>query len=123
MRLLLVAATSFEIDPLLNYLKIHYTVTGKQLYKKDEHEIKVCITGIGMMQTTYSVLESILELKPDFALQVGVAGTFDSNLELGELVLIASEQIADLGAEDHDDFLDIFDLENLDRTHQNEYRR
>ena len=108
MRLLFVAATSFEVEPFLNFLKMNYSVIGDELYKKDEVEVNVCITGIGMMMTTYSVLESIREFKPDFALQAGVAGSFDKQLQLGDLVLINSEQIADLGAEDHDDFLDIF---------------
>lgn len=114
MRLLLVAATAFEIDPLLNYLKEHFTVLDNQIFKKGENEIKVCISGIGIMMTTYNLLESIVDFKPDFALQAGVAGAFNKQLSLGDLLLISSEQIADLGAEDHSNFLDVFDLGLMD---------
>lgn len=110
MRLLIVAATTFEIEMLLSYLDQRFEKINYLCYKRKETEIKICITGVGMMLTSFRVLESILEYKPQFALQVGVAGSFDKQLKLGDLVLVHSETMADLGAEDHFEFLDIFDL-------------
>lgn len=110
MRLLLVSATSFEIGPFLNELEKNFERKELNVYKRGNTEIKICISGIGIMQTAYTVLESVLESKPDFALQAGVAGTFELHHSLGELVLVKSEVLADLGAEDHHEFLDVFDL-------------
>jgi len=74
------------------------------------HELHTCITGVGMMAATYSLTKAFAANKFDFALQAGVAGSFDRELDLGQIVVVQSEQLGDLGAEDREKYIGIFDL-------------
>jgi futalosine hydrolase len=80
------------------------------VFRYGDHSVQVCITGPGMMAATYALTRAVAGGDFDFALQAGVAGSFTQELEPGELVLVQSEQLGDLGAEDRDRFLDIFEL-------------
>lgn len=110
MRLLLLAATSLEIEGFINYLKNEFRKLGSDHYKKSDLEIRICISGVGGIATVFSFMDILQDFKPDFALQAGIAGTFEKNRKLGSLAFVSSEVMSDLGAEDKDGFLDIFDL-------------
>ena len=43
-------------------------------------------------------------------MQAGVAGSYITNIALGDVVFITSDQYGDTGAEDHDNYLDIFEM-------------
>ncbi len=109
MNLLLVAATEVEITPALSYFQQNWTSAGNLAFVKGGTNLTICITGVGITATTY-ILTKTLQNQYDFALQAGIAGSFDTTIPLGKLVLIDREQFGDLGAEDHYNFLDIFDL-------------
>jgi len=113
---LLAAATEAEIAPFLGHLHASWTETEPGTFAGQDVSIHVCITGVGLMATAFS-LASLMALHTyDLALQAGIGGAFDSNLPLGSLVTVASEQLGDLGAEDHDEYLDIFSLGFLDKN-------
>lgn len=109
MKVLLVAATEMEITPFLEHLSQNWAISASGGFIKDETQLQTCITGVGMMATTYSLVNA-LQQSYDIALQVGVAGSFNPGIKQGELVCVKSEQYGDFGAEDHYKFLDIFDL-------------
>lgn len=96
MKILIVAATPPEIAPFLA--------------QNHNPAISVLITGVGITATTFALTRHLLTHTYDLVLQVGVGGSFDTNIPLGSLHLITSDRFADLGAEDHDQYLDIFDL-------------
>jgi futalosine hydrolase len=110
MKLLLVAATLPEIQPFIGYLQQLWTAPFPNVYRNQYHEIHICITGVGIMTTTFTVAHALRQHTYDFALQAGVGGSFDRQINLGDVVLVQSEQQGDLGAEDHEQFLDIYDL-------------
>jgi len=60
--------------------------------------------------TAYNLTKALQKSNYDMVLQVGVGGAFDRTLELGNVYFITSEQYGDLGAEDHYNFIDVFDL-------------
>lgn len=97
MKLLLAAATEAEIAPTLARLQ----PTGN---------VRICITGVGLMAATFALTRALLQEQYDFVLQAGIAGAFDGTIPLGSLVVVESELLGDLGAEDHDRFIDIFEL-------------
>lgn len=111
MKILIVAATKFELNPLLNQLRINafsensrvINCTYKQL------EIDCLITGVGMVATAYFTAK-ILDENYDLAVNMGICGTFNSNLELGSVVNIYEDCFAEMGAEDGDLFLTMDDL-------------
>lgn len=110
MNILIVAATAAEIGPFLQQLteKKAATTEGRFIWK--DHNLQVLLTGVGIMQTTWALSNTLSNATFDLALQVGVAGSYDRHLPLGTLVQVADERIGDLGAEDHYAFLDIFQL-------------
>jgi futalosine hydrolase len=112
MKLLLVAATGFELEPTSEYLRKNWNEVNESFYTKGDNSITTCISGVGIMATAYT-LSKQLQDHFDLALQAGVGGGFDRELKLGQLVFIKSEQLGDLGAEDHYSFLDLFDLDLL----------
>lgn len=105
MKILVTAATTLEIQPFLQYLDQHIPAL-----KAANCQIDVLIAGIGMMHTAFSLGRHLLVNKPDIAIQAGIGGAFRHNWELGQVVLVKREFLADLGAEDNDQFKDLFDI-------------
>ena len=98
MNILIIASTEMEIKPLMSaYFEADYL-----------------ITGVGSPATVYHLLKKITFKKYDLVLQVGVAGSFDVSLNLGEVVLVNADCFADLGAIENKQFLSLFDL-NLNK--------
>jgi futalosine hydrolase len=110
MKLLLAAATAAEISPLLAHLQKLWQQENPLSFTKDGNEICICVTGVGMMAATYALTKMPGLSSFDFALQTGVAGSFSRDIPLGEAVFITSDRYGDLGAEDHYNFIDIFEL-------------
>lgn len=110
MKLLLVSATEAELSPLLAHLQKLWQSSEAFIFVNGSTEIHICITGVGMMATAYHLAKALAAEQYDLALQAGVAGSFNKDIALGELVYVTSDQYGDLGAEDHYNFLDIFEL-------------
>jgi futalosine hydrolase len=103
MHILICAATNHEIEPTLQFLK--QQPAGKN------HLIRILITGIGGIATTYQLLKSIQEKKPDYIIQAGIAGAFAKESEPGKVVLVFEEILGDLGVEEQGKWNDVFDLQ------------
>jgi len=102
MNILIVSATDAEIAPLTEHFKtaqLPSNISGG-----------IVVTGVGMLNTAYELTKHLQTSKYDLVLQVGVAGSYVTNIGLGDLVFVTSDQYGDLGAEDHDDYLDIFEM-------------
>ena len=94
MNILIIAATEMEIKPLMSA----------------DFEADYLITGVGSPATVYHLLKKIASKKYDVVLQVGVAGSFNKSLKLGEVVLVNEDCFADLGAIENKKFYSLFDL-------------
>ena len=101
MKLLLVAATPYEIQPFIAHLD-----ADKQL----KSDVEVLITGVGMVATAFSLGKQLANVKFDLAINAGIAGAFDRSLQLGEVVSIKEDRLVELGAEDKEDFISIDEL-------------
>lgn len=110
MKLLVAAATTLEIEPFLSHLAYNFDQDNDEVFRKGKLEIFVCITGIGTMLTTFRLMEGLNVFNPHFCLQAGIAGAYNRTLELGDVVMVREEVMADLGIEDADGFKDVFDL-------------
>ena len=111
MSILLTAATQFELKPLID--KGSTTSTGSNSFKlvvPGFPDIEILIAGVGTAATVFHLTEMLMKKKFDLAIQVGICGAFDPSLSKGEVVLVQSDCFAQLGAEDGDDFIDVFDL-------------
>jgi len=102
MKILFVAATSFEIQPLIHHL------TNNDV---GNHTISTLISGVGMLASTFSLTEHLAHNQYDIVVQLGIAGSFHLTEKLGTVYQIVSDQYGDLGVEDHNQFLDIAELQ------------
>jgi futalosine hydrolase len=111
MKILIVSATTFEIQPLFGLLNFNshseenlFSTTYNQL------SIDVLITGVGMVATTYHTTKALLKKKYDIAINAGICGSFNNNLQIGSVVNIYEDCFSELGAEDGDNFLTLKEL-------------
>ncbi|UYQ93492.1 futalosine hydrolase [Chitinophaga horti] len=109
MKILVTAATAAEIGPFIAYLEEHGQQIAQHTYTLFKNEIHVLPAGIGMMHTAYHVGKALLTVRPDLAIQAGIAGCFHHDWPLGEVVLIHEEVLGDLGVEEKDAYKDLFD--------------
>ena len=108
MNLLIVAATDTEIGPLIGHLQ---NTPARQGLKED-----LLITGVGMLAAAWSLTKHLQSKKYDLVIQAGVAGSYDRDIPLGEVVFVTGDQYGDMGAEDHDNYLDIFEMGLIDKN-------
>lgn len=111
MKILVTAATTLEIQPFLQWLAHESQPVSAQRFRIADCEIDVLIAGIGMMHTAFSLGRYLATHRPEIALQAGIGGCFGAHWELGSVVMVEKEYLADLGAEDHHQFKDLFDIQ------------
>jgi futalosine hydrolase len=99
MRILFVAATEAEVKSLK--LKV------ESLKNPSTFNFKLLVTGVGMVATAYALGRELATNKYDLAINLGIAGSFDHSITLGDVVEVTTDTIAGLGAEDDDTFLPI----------------
>lgn len=111
MNILLVAATKHELEPLFSKGSVEALGPHVHSCRIDGFPVfRVLITGVGTAATVFTVTEYLLKNKCDLAIQVGICGAFDTGLSIGDAVLVEKDRFAQLGAEDDDRFLDVFEL-------------
>ena len=104
MKILVVAATSLELD----FISDIQTSEKNQVIKK--------VLGVGQVPTTYHLLNHIESLTPDLIVQIGIAGSFVNDCTLGEVFAIGEEYMADMGVVEKGTFQSIFDLKLMDEN-------
>jgi futalosine hydrolase len=111
MNILLVSATFFEIRPLLDKFRL-VGRSDDQLstYRFKNTVIDVLIPGVGMVQTAYFLGRHLAQKTYNLAINAGIAGTFNHSLPIGSVVNVIEDCVPELGAEDGDNFLSVFDL-------------
>ncbi len=97
MKILIAAATAEEIS-ILKEIDTY------------GHEIDFLITGIGMVSTAYMVTRQFAAGEYDLAINIGLAGSFDKSLQIGEVVRVEVDHFSEVGAEDGEDFLTLEDM-------------
>ncbi|HEY4286238.1 MAG TPA: futalosine hydrolase [Puia sp.] len=105
MHILLAAATTFEIQPTLDY-QVPKAPSGP-------HTVTHLITGVGSVATTWSLMRQIDSSRPDLIIQAGIAGCFTGRTA-GDVVVVREEILADLGVWEDQGFKNLFDLRLAD---------
>ena len=114
MRILVVTATHFEIEPVIGRMR-HVSDTGLRTtaYRFREHDVDVLTSGVGMVATAAWCSRACAAEHYDLALNFGLCGSFDPSLTPATVVHVTSDRLAELGAEDGDDFISIHQLNLL----------
>ena len=100
MRVLVVAATSFEVESLKS------KVESKDSRLKTL-DLELLTTGVGMVATAFALGKHLASYQYDLAINLGIAGSFDRDIALGEVVEVVEDNLSELGAEDSEQFLTI----------------
>jgi len=110
MKLLIVSATEMEIAPLVKHLVPVKSPNGRlNSYSYKKITVDVLITGIGMTATAF-YLGKTLNNSYDLALNFGLAGSFQRDMELGTVINVTNDTFSELGAEDGEAFLQLKEL-------------
>ncbi|AYL98604.1 futalosine hydrolase [Mucilaginibacter celer] len=92
MLILIVAATRFEVEPLINTFG---------------NKADVLVTGAGMVPTAFGMARQLSNHTYDLAINLGIAGSFDRNFNLGDVLEVTEDTFAELGAQDDEAFVNI----------------
>ena len=103
--ILIVSATQLECEPTLSKITdcrniSPYLYTGMLF----EQPVEVLITGIGSVATTFWLTQTLLQHSYSRVISIGIAGSFDENILIGETVQITEDCFADLGIDDNGEF-------------------
>jgi futalosine hydrolase len=110
MRILIVAATMPEVAPLVEALSLQKGEDEDNLYATRHASIANCsvlITGAGMVPTAFALARHLPHNVYHLVINLGIAGSFDRNIALGQIVEITEDTFAELGAEDDRNFISI----------------
>ena len=67
----------------------------------------ILITGVGMVATSFALGKHLAVNQYDLVINLGLAGSFDRNIALGDILEVSQDTFSELGAEDSDEFLTI----------------
>ena len=100
MQVLIVAATTKEITPFLDY------------YQENKHSLNadILISGIGLTATAYHLAKQINLKRPKLIIQAGLSGAFNKTLPPGAVVAVKQDTIADESVVELEKLKTIFDL-------------
>lgn len=109
MDILLTVATVLESQLILSSFDFEEAEDAFVAYT-DHGKIFLLPTGIGMVSTAYMLGRFLAKTEIDLGINFGIAGSFDKNIPLGEVVEITQDSFAELGAEDGSAWLSISDI-------------
>lgn len=102
MKILIVAATPFEIAPLSAHIEQNFIAHEMESFTKGELTIEFLITGVGLVNTAYHLGKRLTLKEYNLVINAGIAGAINRDLEIGTVVQVISEQFGDLGVEEAD---------------------
>ena len=94
MSLLIVASTAFEIAPLV------------ERYPDEDY----LVTGVGIPSTFFQIMSRLEKQQYSHIVQVGVAGSYDKSLHIGEVVFVKSDCFGDCGLLQNGQLTSYFDM-------------
>ncbi len=108
---LIVSATATEVAPLVE------RETGSRLTGMGEpggivqgNRCDFLITGVGQVACAAHLSRALMSRKYSRVVQAGIAGSFTPDIPIGSVAVVSEEGFADVGAESHGSFLDLFDM-------------
>jgi len=111
MRVLLVAATDFELAPLVSRLTPAPHSSGRlRAFTHASHHVDILTTGIGMIATAAWCARVLAQQRYELAVNLGVCGSFHAAYPPGAVVNVMTDCVPELGAEDDEQFLTMQDL-------------
>ena len=107
---LIVSATEAECEPTLKKM-CGLTAISPHLFSGtlQGQYVEVLISGIGSVSTTFRLTQTLLQRPCDYAISIGIAGSYAEDVDIGETVQITRDCFADLGIDDNGVFRNLRD--------------
>jgi futalosine hydrolase len=113
--ILLLSATEPEVAPLIGGLGVCTYADGRfRSFANGMLKTDVLISGIGMVAKAYWLGKYLSAKKYDLVLNLGIAGSFSSEISIGEVVNVTTDQFSEVGAITSNGFLTSIDLQFSD---------
>jgi futalosine hydrolase len=101
-KILYVTATGSEAEALK---KTGGLKPVRDIYMSGNIEINLLITGIGSVATAWAMKQWLsLNVTPDLVINAGIAGSYNDELLIGDIVMPVSDCFADSGIENNHEF-------------------
>ena len=102
-KVLLITATDAEAEALR---KIPGIKPGMDGFLLGKCEVSLLITGVGSMATSWAMTKWLSSNpKPDLAVNIGIAGSYNTDISTGDVVVPVSDCFADAGIETGNGFI------------------
>jgi futalosine hydrolase len=115
MDILIVAATSKEIEPFVKHFGMA-SVKNLRTGRYSQYKIDCLTAGVGMVATTYHTTEAVCKNDYDLIINAGICGSFHNDAALGSVVEVTSEQFGDFGMDDHGIFHSVYEANFMGRN-------
>jgi len=96
-------------------MKILLVVATKSEIIEDKFkDCDVIVTGVGMVNTTFSLTKKLSKKAYDLVINMGVAGSFSNGIKIGDVVEVIEDDFSEIGFEDGNSFSEFtnFRIEN-----------
>jgi len=103
LKTLVVAATELEVKGLLK--EPAETGIPHRMFDVSENSVDVLITGVGAVPTAFCLARFVEDY--DFILNVGIAGSFSSNINIGQVVTVDWDCFGDYGIDNNGLFISL----------------
>ncbi len=108
MQQLILVSTRMEIQPFIEKAGFQVELPlYKPVYLRDD--LSLLISGVGSPATIFHLTSLLSKDSYDRVIQLGVAGSYNPDIEKGTLVEVGEDCFADLGIDDRGVFTSIFD--------------
>jgi len=109
--ILILSATKHEVLPLVEALGKPFFTDGKlSSFQFGKLKTDLLISGIGMVAKAFWLGKCLSGKNFDFALNLGIAGSFRPEIPIGEVVNVTKDQFSEIGALTSAGFLTATDL-------------
>jgi futalosine hydrolase len=106
-KILYVTASIKESEALK---KIPGIIYSSDVFRLGTTEIRLLVTGVGSVSTAWALKDWLsVNIPPDLILNGGIAGSYNPDIKIGDVVLPLSDCFADSGIEDGENFLTLFE--------------
>ena len=103
LKVLLITATDAEAEALKKIQGIKSCPDGFLL---GQSEVSLLVTGVGSIATSWAMTKWLSSnSRPDLAINIGIAGSFRDDIEIGDVVVPVSDCFADAGIETGSGFI------------------
>lgn len=106
MKILVVAATELEVKGLLK--EPAETGVPHRLFDVSENSVDVLISGVGAVPAAFCLARFVEDY--DFIINVGIAGSYSSNISIGQVVVVDWDCFGDYGIDNNGHFISLSEV-------------